>query len=83
MNSHHRTFKAIERGEEATVKEWFEKDETKVNECKGGEHAHGHFRVSNGTALHWAAYYGQSGIAKLLIDKGAGMHCGMNTSKMP
>ena len=79
MNSHHRTFKAIECGEEATVKEWFEKEETRVNECKGGEHAHGHFRVSNGTALHWAAYYGQSGIAKLLIDKGAGMHCGMNT----
>ena len=65
---------AIERGEEATVKEWLEKEETKVNECKGGEHAHGHFHVSNGTALHWAAYYGQSGVAKLLIDKGAGMH---------
>ena len=65
---------AIERGEEATIKEWLEKEETKVNECKGGEHAHGHFCVSNGTALHWAAYYGQSGIAKLLLDNRAGMH---------
>jgi len=71
---------AIECGEEATVKEWLEKEETKVNECKGGEHAHGHFHVSNGTALHWAAYYGQSGIAKLLIDKGAGEYRGMSTT---
>ena len=63
---------AIERGDDAIVKEWLEKEETKVNECKGGEHAHGNFHVSNGTALHWAAYYGQPGIAKLLIDKGAG-----------
>ena len=51
-----------------------------MNECKGGEHAHGHFCVANGTALHWAAYFGQSGIAKLLLDKGAGevydyVHC--------
>ena len=63
---------AIKCGEEATVKEWLEKEETKVNECKGGEHAHGNFHVSNGTALHWAAYYGQPGIAKLLLDNGAG-----------
>ena len=40
---------AIECGEEATVKEWLEKEETRVNECKGGEHTHGHFRVSKGT----------------------------------
>ena len=45
-----------------------------MNECKGGRHTHGHFSVSDGTALHWAAYFGQLKIAKLLIDKGAGMH---------
>ena len=27
----------------------------------------------SGTALHWAAYYGQLDIAKLLIDSGASM----------
>ena len=76
MYSLDHTCKAIKCGEESTIKEWLEKKETKVNECKGGEHTHGHFCVANGTALHWAAYYGQSGIAKLLIDNGAGMQYG-------
>ena len=45
----------------------------KVNECKGGRASHGYFFVGDGTALHWAAYYGQLEIAKLLLDKGAGI----------
>ena len=44
-----------------------------MNECRGGRDEHGNFIVANGTALHWAAYYGQLEIAKLLIEKGAGM----------
>lgn len=75
MHSHHHTCKAIERGEEATIKQWLEKKEVSdVNECKGGSHSNGLFYVANGTALHWAAYYGQLEIANLLINKGAGMY---------
>lgn len=55
------------------INQWLDKNEENVNKCKGGKHTHGHFRVANGTALHWAAYYGQTRIAKLLIQKGAGM----------
>ena len=45
-----------------------------VNVYRGGNDAYGHFTVANGTALHWAVYYGQQEIAKLLIEKGAGMY---------
>ena len=44
-----------------------------MNEFRGGRASHSHFSVARGTALHWAAYYGQLEIAKLLIDNGAGM----------
>ena len=44
-----------------------------MNECRGGRDEHGNLIVANGTALHWATYYGQLEIAKLLIEKGAGM----------
>ena len=43
-----------------------------MNEFRGGTASHGHFYVTTGTALHWAAYYGQLEIAKLLIEHGAG-----------
>ena len=65
------TPQAIKEGKQATVKEWLEKEETKVNEFRGGSASHNHFLVARGTALHWAAYYGQLEIAQLLIDKGA------------
>ena len=66
--------KAIENGERATVKQWLEKKETKVNKCKGGKASNGLFSVTGGTALHWAAYYGQLEITKLLIESGAGTY---------
>ena len=65
--------KAIECGDVSAVKQWLEEEETRVNDCKGGSASHGHFFVGDGTALHWAAYYGQLEIAKLLLNNGAGM----------
>ena len=65
--------KAIECGDVSAVKQWLEEEETRVNDCKGGTASHGHFFVGDGTALHWAAYYGQLEIAKLLLNNGAGM----------
>ena len=65
--------KAIECGDVSAVKQWLEEEETRVNDCKGGSASHGHFFVGDGTALHWAAYYGQLEIAKLLLNNGAGI----------
>ena len=62
--------KAIESGDVSAVQQWLDEE---VNKCRGGRASHGYFFVSDGTALHWAAYYGQLEIAKLLLDKGAGM----------
>ena len=45
-----------------------------MNQCKGGSDYPGHFAVANGTALHWAVYYGQLEIAQLLLDNGAGIN---------
>ena len=45
-----------------------------MNKCRGGGASHGHFIVGDGTALHWAVYYGQLDIAQLLLEKGAGTH---------
>ena len=64
------THQAIARGDISTIEQWLQKEGTNVNECRGGS-AYPH-AVSNGTALHWAVYYGQLEIAKLLISNGAG-----------
>ena len=67
------THKAIGRGDKSTVEEWLKEKDTKVNECKGGKAFPGHNAVANGTALHWAALYGQLEIAELLFANGAGI----------
>ena len=67
------TNKAIECKDESTVQHWLQKEGTKANEYKGGRASRGHFFVGDGTALHWAAYYGQLEIAELLLNNGAGM----------
>ena len=68
------THKAIGRGDKSAVEEWLWENGMKVNECRGGKAFPGHNTVANGTALHWAAHYGQLDIAKLLIDNyGAGI----------
>ena len=65
--------KAIKCRDKSAVKRWLDEEGTEVNECIVGRASHGHFFVGDGTALHWAAYYGQLEIAKLLLDKGAGI----------
>ena len=65
--------KAIESGDVVAVQKWLREEGTKVNKCRGGRASNGHFFVGDGTALHWAAYYGQLEITTLLIGKGAGM----------
>ena len=67
------THQAIESGDKSAVEEWLQENGRKVNECRGGKAFPGHNAVANGTALHWAAHYGQLEIAKLLIANGAGM----------
>ena len=64
--------KAIETGNQSTMKEWIRKNRTRVNEYKGGYGTHQHFAVANGTALHWAVYFGQLKIAQLLLENEAG-----------
>ena len=65
---------AIEEGKLATVEQWLKEKGTKVNELRGGTASHSHFYVAGGTALHWAAYYGQLEIANLLLENGAGAY---------
>ena len=48
-----------------------------MNECRGGRAFPRHYAVANGTALHWAVYYGQLGITQLLLDNGAGKICNL------
>ena len=64
--------KAIETGDQSIMKKWIQKNRTRVNEYKGGNNSHQHFAVANGTALHWAVYFGQLEIAQLLLENGAG-----------
>ena len=66
-------YKAIERGDQYTVEQWLQNEDTKVNECRGGNASRHPFAVANGTALHWAVYYGQLDIAQLLLRNGAGI----------
>ena len=73
MHSHQQ--KAIRCNDKARVQQWLEmtvKDKD-VNCKRGGKHDSKDFEVSNGTALHWAAFHGRMEIAKLLIGKGAGL----------
>jgi len=60
-------------GELSTVEQWLLKEDTRVNESKGGRAFPGHNTVANGTALHWAVHYEQLEIAQLLLDNGAGI----------
>ena len=67
------TNQAIERGDLPTVQQWVQENVTSINRCKGGRACYLHFAVANGTALHWAVYYGKLEIAQLLLDNGAGI----------
>ena len=69
----HYTHKDIKRGNILAVREWLEKEDTNINRCRGGKVLPTYSSFDNGTALHWAAYYGQLEIAELLLERGAGM----------
>ena len=60
-------------GNEDAIVQWLQNEKGKVNKYKGGNAIHRHFAVGNGTALHWAVYYGRQNFAKLLLDNGAGI----------
>ena len=66
---------AIEKGDKDAVEKWLKRESQNLNHLRGGTSWSftTQFRHRNGTALHWAAYYGQLDIAKLLIDSGASM----------
>ena len=66
------TQKAIEKGETSTIEEWLQCEGTKANQYRGGRAFPRHHAVANGTALHWAVYYGKLEITQLLLDNGAG-----------
>ena len=70
LNSMHQ---AIEAGDEDAIEQWLKNEKGNVNKCRGGNAIHRHFAVGNGTALHWAVYYGRQDIAQLLLDTGAGI----------
>ena len=65
--------KAIERGDQSVINHWLQNGKKKVNKCRGGWAKYRHFVVADGTALHWAVYYGQLHIAQQLLSKDAGI----------
>ena len=60
--------KAIRDGEETVVDQMTEMD---VTHSRGGECSTNDFEVSNGTVLHWAAFYGKVEIVKKCLERGA------------
>ena len=57
---------------EKKIKQWLDRESEDVNRYRGGYATEGGFEVEDGTALHWAAYYGNYHATELLIEKGAG-----------
>ena len=66
----HTIIKAIENDSREAVKEWRIEG---INHKRGGEDKSNDIEVRDGTALHWAAYYGKVEIAKLLLGNEASM----------
>ena len=65
--------KAIEKGNQSAINQWLQNGKTKVNEFRDGRACHRHFVLADGTALHWAVYYGQLEIAQQLLHQHAGI----------
>ena len=51
---------------------WLDRTKGVVNRYRGGFTINDGLVLEGGTALHWAAYYGQRAIVDVLIEKGAG-----------
>ena len=52
---------------------WLERKKGDINRYRGGFTINDGLVLEGGTALHWAAYYGQLAIVKALIEKEAGL----------
>ena len=52
---------------------WLERKKGDINRYRGGFTISDGLVLEGGTALHWAAYYGQIAIVKALIEKEAGL----------
>ena len=65
--------KAIEKEDQSVINRWLQNGKKKVNKCRGGRANHRHFVVADGTALHWAVYYGKLDIAQQLLRQDAGI----------
>ena len=57
------------------VDKWLKRESHNVNRSRGGSSwsLTARYIHEGGTALHWAAYYGQQEIAQLLMTSGASM----------
>ena len=53
---------------------WLKRKKGQVNRYRGGFALNDGLVLEGGTALHWAAYYGQSTLVKALAGSGAGWH---------
>ena len=51
---------------------WLDRKKGDINRYRGGFTINDGLVLEGGTALHWAAYYGQCAIVESLIEKGAG-----------
>ena len=51
---------------------WLNRKKGDINRYRGGFTINDGLVLEGGTALHWAAYYGQRAIVESLIEKGAG-----------
>ena len=66
---------AIEKGDKDAIEKWLKREGPNLN-CLRGRPSWWLYSIcmdGYGTPLHWAAFYGQLDIAKLLIDSGASM----------
>ena len=63
----------IKKGDLESFRKWLYQKRGPVNSYKGGFATEGGLVLEGGTALHWAAYYGQRAIVDALKEGGAGL----------
>lgn len=69
--------KAIRKDEDKAIEQLKKMTKDELNHSRGRNPDSNDFEVADGTALHWAAYYGKKEIVEQLFKKGASesMHC--------